>query len=509
MYNDRPTERDLFSQGHRNLIHSVGLIARQSATNVLYTYFGMGLGAILTLLLYPRILSPEAYGLTRILVSAGLMGAHLAHLGMRNTILRFTPVCQGDPKRMQSFRSYTFLIPLGGFLLFTLLLWAFQEPITALYKERSPLVGTYLYLLIPLALAILYFELANSTLRSLKDSTTGSFAQDILLRLLLILSLFLLWIEWISLDTFLWLFVSAYAVLPLWLLFLLFKRGALRTSLPTTSLSRALRRSMRQYGLFTMLSGLTTIIVWNIDILMLGSLAGLDQTAVYAIAFYMGSVITVPQRSLEKILTPLIAGHLRDRNLARIGDLYRQSAHLQFLSGSFLLLVVWISADPILALLPEIYREGSLVILIIGCGKLMDMATGANGSILLLSRFYRWDLLFNVLLVLLTFSTNWLLIPRYGVEGAAIATALSLIIYNAIKYLFVRNRYGLSPFTRSHLYILFWSAGTLGALFQVETGSFWEDTLLKLGIFFALWLLPLSMHGQFREWRTWVARFRQ
>lgn len=486
----------------------MGLIARQSATNVLYTYAGMGLGAILTLLLYPRILSPEAYGLTRILVSAGLMGAHLAHLGMRNTILRFTPICQGDSERMRSFRGYTLLLPLVGFLLFSLLIWVFQDSVIALYEERSPLVGTYLYLLVPLAFVILYFELANSTLRSLKDSTTGSFAQDVLLRLLIIVSLMLLWSEWISLTTFLWLFVSAYAVLPLWLLFHLFRRGALQFSLRVASLSKTLRQSMRQYGLFTMLSGLTTIIVWNIDILMLGSLAGLDQTAVYAIAFYMGSVITVPQRSLEKILTPLIAGHFRDRNLERIGELYRQSAHLQFLSGSFLLLLIWISADPILTLLPDIYREGSLVILIIGCAKLMDMATGANGSILLLSRFYRWDLLFNALLVLLTFTTNWLLIPRFGVEGAAIATAISLTIYNVIKYLFVRHRHHLTPFTRSHLFILFWTVGTLFALQQIETGDLWLDAPLKFGVFLVFWVLPLSLHGEFREWRNWRDRLR-
>lgn len=492
-----------------NQIHPVGIIARQSATNVLYTYLGMGLGALLTLLLYPHILSPEAYGLTRILVSAGLMGAHLSHLGMRNTILRFTPFCQDDPVRMRSFRTYTFLLPLGGFLLFTLLLWLFQGPIVSLYEERSPLVGSYLHLLVPLTLAILYFELANSTLRSLKDSTSGSFAQDLLLRLLLILSLFLLWLEWISLNTFLQLFVAAYVLLPLWLLFLLGRRGELRFSLRIATLSRTLRRSMGQYGLFTLLSGLTTIIVWNIDILMLGSLAGLDQTAVYAIAFYMGSVITVPQRSLEKILTPLIAGHLRDRNVGRIGEIYRQSSHLQFLSGSFLLLAIWIFAEPILTLLPEIYREGSLVVLIIGCGKLIDMATGANGSILLLSRFYRWDLLFNGLLVLFTCATNWLLIPRYGVEGAAVATAISLALYNGIKFLFVRNRFGLSPFTRSHLFILLWSVVTLALLLQVDADTLWRDLALKGTLFLLFWLLPLMLHGEFRQWRSWRNKLRQ
>lgn len=487
----------------------VGLIARQSVTNAIYTYAGMGLGALLTLFLYPRILTPDAYGLTRVLVSAGMMGAHLSHLGIRNTILRFTPVCEGDPERLRSFRSYTYLLPLAGFLLYILLFWVLQDRIVHLYQDRSPLVGDYIHLLVPLTLAILYFEIANSTLRSLNDSTSGSFAQDILLRLLLIGSLLLLWLDWIELDHFFWLFVLAYGLLPVRLARRLYTKGAMQWTLKFDRLSKMLRRAMIRYGVYTMLGGLTTVVVWNIDILMLGSLAGLDQTAVYAIAFYMGSVITVPQRSLEKILTPRMAKEIRLRNFERIGQLYRQSAHVQSLSGAGLLFVVWILSGPVLLLLPEIYREGALVILIIGWGKWLDISSGANGSILLLSRHYRWDLLFNGILVLLTFTTNWILIPKFGVTGAAMATALSLLFYNTCKVLFIRSRFGLLPFARTHLYLLLWTGLTTLAMLYFRTGEPVADLIRNTLLFLVLWVLPMGLQGELSHWKTLMASLRQ
>src|SRR5690625_7428012 len=90
---------------------------------------------------------------------------------------------------------------------------------------------------------------------------------------------------------------------------------------------------MLNYGAFSMLGGLTTVIVWNVDILMLGSLAGLDQTAVYAIAFYIASVIAMPQRSVEKIVSPVIARLIKEKNWQEVGEIYRKTSINQPIPG--------------------------------------------------------------------------------------------------------------------------------------------------------------------------------
>jgi O-antigen/teichoic acid export membrane protein len=55
-------------------------------------------------------------------------------------------------------------------------------------------------------------------------------------------------------------------------------------------------------------------------------------------------------------------------------------------------------------------------------------------------------LLFGVLLVVLMIGLNMLLIPIYGITGSALATLISVVIYNTIKLLFIVKKMNLYPF---------------------------------------------------------------
>ena len=55
----------------------------------------------------------------------------------------------------------------------------------------------------------------------------------------------------------------------------------------------------------------------------------------------------------------------------------------------------------------------------LGLGRLFDISCGINGSIILTSQMYKWDLPFQVFLVIMSFISNLLLIPIMGIEGAA------------------------------------------------------------------------------------------
>ena len=48
----------------------------------------------------------------------------------------------------------------------------------------------------------------------------------------------------------------------------------------------------------------------------------------------------------------------------------------------------------------------------------------------------------------LTFGTNYLLIPIYGITGAAIATAISVFLFNSIKILLLKIKLNMQPFSK-------------------------------------------------------------
>ena len=78
------------------------------------------------------------------------------------------------------------------------------------------------------------------------------------------------------------------------------------------------------------------------------------------------------------------------------------------------------------------YATGRNVFLILGLARVIHMFLGFNQTILITSRAFRYDLIFNIFLLLSAFYLNYLLIPKYGIDGAAIATAVSIVVYNLI-----------------------------------------------------------------------------
>ena len=81
-------------------------------------------------------------------------------------------------------------------------------------------------------------------------------------------------------------------------------------------------------------------------------------------------------------------------------------------------------------------------------GFWFGVAAGPNRQIVMMSKHFRFDLYLNLVLLVVAVIGNSILIPRYGLVGAAIATAIILSMYNiaGVSFLWIRQR--LFPYTR-------------------------------------------------------------
>jgi O-antigen/teichoic acid export membrane protein len=472
----------------------LGIIVRQSILNSLITYTGIGLGFILTILLYPHILNPDQYGLTRVLISASLICSQFAHLGFHNLILRYFPFFKQSGQENHGLLFWALLVPFIGFLLFTGLFFIFDDYLIQFYMERSQLFVDYYLWVLPLTLFILYFEVLNNYLRSLRDSTTGSFVNEIVQRIFAILFLVIYFFEWISFSQFITLFALSYASQPLFILIQIWRKSEFRIIPNFDILKKPLVQGMANYTLFSLFGGLTTVLVWNIDVIMLGAMAGLENTAIYAIAFYIGSVIAVPQRSIEKIAGPLLSDFIKNKKWPEVASIYRKTSINQLIPGILIFGLIWVNIDHFLMLLPEVYSQGKWVIFIIGIGKLIEVITGSNGIILLNSKHYRISFYTSIVLVVITIAANYLLIPIYGIIGAAIASALALLVYNSVKYIYIWLRMEMQPFTMGTLIVIFLGAITLYITYVwISFENVYFDVPIKSLFFTFAFLIPLLM----------------
>ena len=138
------------------------------------------------------------------------------------------------------------------------------------------------------------------------------------------------------------------------------------------------------------------------------------------------------------------------------------------------MLGIFLNIKELYELIPGEYEGGIGVVFIICLTKFYDVILGNNNAIILNTKYYRTVLLFGLLLVFMMIGLNMLLIPPYGILGAAWATLISVMVYNTIKLLFVVKKMNLFPFTVNTLK----SFGTISIVFLVF--YFWDFTFHPL-----------------------------
>ena len=105
-------------------------------------------------------------------------------------------------------------------------------------------------------------------------------------------------------------------------------------------------------------------------------------------------------------------------------------------------------------LLPNDYSAGIPVVFIISIGSIFNLATGMNDAIIFYSAKYVSGIYLLLFAFVLAIALNIILIPLLGLEGAAIATAASSLIFNLMKFLFIKKQFALQPFDRKTLKII-------------------------------------------------------
>ena len=218
------------------------------------------------------------------------------------------------------------------------------------------------------------------------------------------------------------------------------------------------RGELMSYGLYVIMGSGAAILVSRVDIIMIEHFLDLKSVAFYGLAFFIGSVIKVPARSITSISTPLIAQAFKENNIGHVKEIYQKTSINLLVISMFMFLVIWLNIDDILMILPEKFRAGKFVVLFIGLSQVVNLASGLNGLIIINSNFYRTDLLFNITLLVLVILTNILLIPMYGINGAALASLISVTLHNVLKLLFIYFKMNIQPFSIQTLKVLLLSS---------------------------------------------------
>jgi O-antigen/teichoic acid export membrane protein len=431
----------------------VGIIEKQATRNAIYSYLGAGLGFV-TVMWMAHMLKPSENGVIRILVSYAALFAQFANLGFTSVTSRFFPFFRNKDRGHHGFLFYAIIVTIIGFVLCWIIFLFFQPYLIKNNELKSPLFSTYLFYLMPLTLFTVFFNIFDSYLRAGYSSVAGSFTREFLQRIFILFVLVMYFLELIDFRAFMLLYIFFTCLSTLILLFHIILKGEWHIKPVKAFVNKELRNEMIRLGLYSILAGSAGAIIVYIDAIMVNWLLDEERTGVYSIAFYFGTIILIPARSLYRITSSVVAENFKTNKIAEIHTLYRQSCNSQLAIGTLLFIGIVANIDNIMALLPEDYSSGKIVILIISAGYLIEMATGINQVIIVNSEHYRFDAYFVFSVVGIAVLLNYIFITKYGITGSAIATAITVLISNSLRYTLLYVKYGMQPYNSNTIKLI-------------------------------------------------------
>ncbi|EAR00277.1 polysaccharide biosynthesis C-terminal domain-containing protein [Maribacter sp. HTCC2170] len=427
----------------------MGIVTKQALNNTIITYLGFGVAAVNTLFLYTNFLTGEYYGLVTVILSTSAVLMPLLAFGVPNTLVKFYSSFKKD-EDLESFETLMLLLPLILIVPIAIFSFFFNEAIGSFISQENTIVKDYVWHIFLIGMAMAYFEVFYSWAKVQMKSVFGNFMKEVFNRIGVMILLFLVYVEFITVDFFL----NALVILYL-LRSLIMKLYAYGLKMPKLNFSFPENiRSILNYSTLIILGGSAAVIILEIDKVMINQFIQIENVAYYGVAIYIATTIIVPSRAMHQITYPLTAQILNRQDKPALKSLYQKSSLTLFIASGILFVLIITNLNDLFLVLPEEYRGGFIIVFLIGLAKVYDSLLGNNNAILYNSDYYKTLLSMGILLALLVVILNIWFIPKFGLNGAALATFLAIFSYNTIKLFFVKSKFDIIPFSNETIKVL-------------------------------------------------------
>ncbi len=427
---------------------------KQTFINTIIVYAGVLIGILSLLVLQPIYLTKEEIGINRLLIAFASLFSMLCSFSVNHITIKFFPYFKDENKKHNGFFGLSLLIPLIGNCFGFIVLLLFKEAIVSFYSGQSKILEIYIYHAFALSVLLSFILALNTYCISLFKVNYPSFLNEIIIRLLFIALLFLYAVNIISYNQFIILLVLSYGVQILLLLIFILIKGKPSLKINKSILNKIGLNVVLKYGFIVTITGLLTIALKFIDVILLGYYKGNADVGIYSVAFLIVSFIEIPLHSFERVSYPKVATLIAENNLIELKKLYYKSVHVLTPIGGLLVVLVIANIKDVLLLIPNDYSKGIEVVIILCVGSFVNMAMGINYSLIINSNKYYLSTVFMFITILISILLNCLLIPKYGIIGAAISTLIAGTTHSFFKWLFIFKMYKLQPVNLSFIKVL-------------------------------------------------------
>lgn len=431
----------------------MGVLIRQSIKGSVYSYLATIVGFVNVGLLMPLLLDQNQIGLIMVLLAISNMMGRFGTLGFPLVIKRLFPYFRTKDKSHNGFLRLLLIFSFAG-LIITGIIFAFMKDfLVAKNIEKSPLLADNIFYIIPLLFAVIFKNIFDTYLNVNYKASTATFFKDLFSKSLILADLGIYYTGLISFTTFLNFYIIAFASPAVLMLLYLIYQKQFKLLGTIKNLEPGILKQIPPVAFFGLLTNLGAVAIMNIDKIMINSFFNLSLAGVYSIAFHFGTLIRIPGNSIRKISQAVTSDSLKNNNMAKIQNVYYKSSVNMFFMAATLLIIIWSNIHNILSIIGEEYSEGKYVVFFIGLAFVLNMMGSISNQIIKFSKYYKVEAYIMIPLIAVLILFNLLLIPVFGITGAAISTTLTYLLVSIFRWIFVWRKFGLQPFGKIHLVI--------------------------------------------------------
>ena len=431
----------------------MSVVARQGVKYSIIGYLGFLLGTFSAIFIFPYDM--EFYGKLRYILPTAEIIVPIIVFGLSFSNVKFFAKVNADGKHHNMLSLsllaviINFLIVVGGFFLIAYWFPDFKK--LEIWKMKN--------LILPLALVLALSSVFNKFLTNYKRVVVPNIFENFVPKLANLGAFCLFFFMGFAEK-------SAYGFFFMMFVISLFGYGLYTNRLEKVKFDFDLGyfkkdnfyREILTYSLFGFLGNIGNYIAIKIDSYMIGEFISFEENGIYNNIYSIISLIVVPQMGLFNLSAPIINKVLANGDYNELDRFHKKTSLSLFFLGLVLFCCIAVGFPYLADFMKngEDLRSSEPIVWVLGFAMLFDLATGFNGHIISLSRYYKFNIVVMLILAVLTITTNMLFLKHtdLGILGIAIAYAISLSLFNIIKIIFNYIKFKVFPLGIEMMYAM-------------------------------------------------------
>ena len=235
------------------------------------------------------------------------------------------------------------------------------------------------------------------------------------------------------------------------------------------------------------------------DILMLGWLASDTDVGIYRIAVSLAMICSLPIHAIITIFNPIIVELVNQNDYQKLNGLLKLVTKWLLLFNLPVLMSFYLIPDVILMFFDEAYAPSRYPLEILVMGQLVWSACSIAMRLIPMSGYAMLNLINGIVAGMVNIGLNYVLIPKYGSIGAAIATSTTLALWAMWRLIEAKYLLKSFPFHAISFVMLLGCVSTSIVLKYILEGQHLWIRIVAVGLAIITFLSLSLIFGRERE----------